>query len=366
MMNVEGKQISLLQFILLIHGVQMGIGVLTLPRELAEKAGTDGWIAIIFGWFISTVCSLIIIQIMKKHPNGTILDLLTFYFGKWVGKIGGFLIALYFGFFTFVAFTREAVFIQAWILPRTKIYFLILLLSIPTYLLARNNVQILGRYSVIVFFMTLWTIFLYLIPLKDAHFLNLLPVLKEGWYPVITAVRTTVFTYIGFEISFFLYPFLKKKRYASLGVVIANTISMFAFLIVTLVSFAFFSPDEITRYNEPTITLLKVIEFRFIERLEIVLFAFYIFVISTTVVPLIYMSVFSTSWLFGKKDHTKPLFWFLVFTVVYVFCFPPSLHIDVKWQNEIQGAGLIFAYSFPICLWAYILIRDLFKRRSAI
>lgn len=46
MKNIEHK-ITLMQYILLIHGIQMGIGILTLPRELAEKSGTDGWIAII-------------------------------------------------------------------------------------------------------------------------------------------------------------------------------------------------------------------------------------------------------------------------------------------------------------------------------
>ncbi|MEH7385827.1 endospore germination permease [Bacillus sp. JJ1521] len=365
MINVKGKEISLLQFILLIHGVQMGVGVLSLPRELAEKAGTDGWIAIILGCFISVTCSLIIIQIMKKHPNGTILDLITFYFGKWVGKLGGFLFIMYFGFFAFVTFTREVVFIQAWILPRTKLYLLILLLAIPTYMLARNNVQILGRYAVVVFFMTLWTIILYLIPLKDAHWLHLLPIIKDGWYPIFTAVKTTIFTFIGFEIAFFLYPFLQNKQSASLGVIIANTITMFAYLIITIVSFAFFSPDEITRYNEPTITILKVIEFNFIERLEVVLFAFYLFVMSSTVVPLMFMSVFSTSWLFGQEEHTKPLFWFLVFMVIYMFFFPPSLNMDLKWQKGVQLLGLIFAYAFPIGLWAILLIRGLFKRRAS-
>ena len=43
-----------MQYIFLIHGVQAAIGLLTLPRELAEIAGTDGWISIIIGYFLST------------------------------------------------------------------------------------------------------------------------------------------------------------------------------------------------------------------------------------------------------------------------------------------------------------------------
>ncbi len=364
MMNVEGKQISLVQFILLIHGVQIGVGVLTLPRDLAEKAGTDGWIGIIIGWFIATVTSLVIIQIMKKHPNGTILDLLTYYFGKWVGRVGGVILALYFGLLALYSFITEAMFIQAWVLPRASLYLLILLLSIPSYLLVRNNIQILGRYSVLVFFMTIWIIFIYIISLKEAQFLNLLPVLKEGWHPVMNTVKMTITTYVGFDIAFFLYPFLKKKESASLGIVIANTITMFAYLLITLVAFVVFSPNEITKFNEPAITLFKVIELTFIERLEIVLFAFYIFVMSTKVLPLMFVSVFSTSWIFGKEDHTTPLFWFLVFSVVCVFLFPPSVNIDLKWRKELHTLSYLFTYAFPICLWGYVIIHGLFKRRS--
>ena len=81
-MKHKKNQITFFQYIFLIHGVQLGVGILTLPSELAEKAGTDGWISIIIGWFISTLAGLLIVQVMKKYPNGTIIDLLTHYFGN--------------------------------------------------------------------------------------------------------------------------------------------------------------------------------------------------------------------------------------------------------------------------------------------
>lgn len=110
-----------------------------------------------------------------------------------------------------------------------------------------------------------------------------------------------------------------------------------------------FSPDEIAKYNEPTITILKVIELTIIERLEIVLFALYIFVMSTKVLPLMFVSVFSTSWLFGKEEHTKPLFWLLVFSVIYVTLFPPSVNISLIWSNKLEKLSFLFTYAFPIC-----------------
>ncbi|KKK38219.1 spore gernimation protein [Mesobacillus campisalis] len=363
-MKMAKPTLTLPQYIFLIHGVQMGVGVLTLPRETAEAAGTDGWIGIVLSWVLATAASLIIIQVMKNYPKGTILDLLRHYFGKWIGIAGTILFSLYFGIMATVIFIREALFIQAWILPRTEVYILIALLSIPSYLIVRKNITILGRYSVLVFFMTVWMMIFFIIPLKQAQWLHLLPLLKEGWQPILDSVGTALFSFGGFEIAFFLYPFLQKKEKASMGIVIANTLTLFIYLIITIGAFVFFSPDEITIYNEPSIVMLKILEFRFIERLEIVFFAFYLFVISVTVLPLMYMTVYCTSQLAGEENHRRHLIWLLIIAFVYVVLVPPTFDQNKLLQRLIEQAGMVLAFAFPLCIWAYLLILRNIKRRG--
>lgn len=353
-----------MQYIFLIHGVQVGVGLLTLPRELAEKAGTDGWISIIIGWFLSTFAGLLIIQVMKKYPNGTILDLLTHYCGKWIGKIAAFVFGLYFAFLASIVFIRECLFIQFWILPQTGMLILMFLLSIPTYLIVRNNIKVIARYSQLVFFMTTWMVFLYFIPLKEAHWLHLLPVVKEGWKPIFTAVKLTIFSFIGFEIAFFLYPSLQDKQKASVGLVIANTLTLLIVLLITIVTFTFFSPDEITQFKEPTISVLKIVEFKFLERLEIVFLSFYIFVISTTVLPLMYSTVFCLSQLFGAQNHSKFVGWYLLLNLVYIMFTSQSFYRNDQLSKLVEPISVILAYALPFCLLIYILLHDRVKRRA--
>jgi spore germination protein (amino acid permease) len=363
-MKYTQSQITFMQYIFLIHGVQVGVGLLTLPRELAEKAGTDGWISLIIGWIFSTLASLIIVQVMKNYPNGTIIDLLTHYFGKWFGKIAAFIFVLYFAFLGSIIFVREGLFIQFWILPQTNMFILLFILSIPTYLIVRNNITILGRYSELVFFMSIWMLFFYFNPLKEAHWLHLLPVIKEGWKPILTAAKTTIFSFMGFEVAFFLYPFLQQKQKASIGVFIANTITLVIFLIVTIVAFTFYSPDEITQYKEPTINLLKIVEFKFLERLEIVFLSLYIFVISTTVLPIFFATVFSASQLFGKQDHSKYVIWLLLINLAYVFFLPQSFDKNTQLQKIGEPISLLIGYAFPLCLWGYLWLYSRMKRRT--
>ncbi|MEB8811920.1 GerAB/ArcD/ProY family transporter, partial [Bacillus cereus] len=40
------NDITVMQYIFIINASQVGTGVLSLPRVLAEKAGTDIWIAL--------------------------------------------------------------------------------------------------------------------------------------------------------------------------------------------------------------------------------------------------------------------------------------------------------------------------------
>ncbi|MEH7011035.1 endospore germination permease [Neobacillus niacini] len=363
-MKHNKNQLTFMQYIFLIHGVQVGVGLLTLPRELAEIAGTDGWISIIIGYFLSTVAGLLIIQVMKKYPNGTILDLITHYFGKWIGKIASLVFGLYFAFLASIVFIRECLFIQFWILPQTDIFILMLLLSIPTYLIVRNNIKIIARYSQLVFFLTAWMVFFYFSPLKEAHWLHLLPVVKEGWIPIFTAVKLTIFSFIGFEIAFFLYPSLQKKQKASAGFVIANTLTLLILLTITIVIYTFFSPDEITQFKEPTISVLKIVEFKFLERVEIVFLSFYIFVISTTVLPLMYSTVFCLSQLFGAKNHSKFVGWYLLLNLVYNMFTSQSFDRNDQLSKLVQPISVILVYALPFCLFIYVSIHDRIKGRA--
>lgn len=363
---MKHTKITFMQYIFLIHGVQAGIGLLTLPSELAENAGTDGWISIIIGWFFATLAGLLIIQVMKKYPNGTIIDLITHYFGMWMGKVASLIFCLYFAFLASIIFIRECLFIQFWILPQTSLYILMVLLSIPTYLIVRKNITILARYSELVFFMTIWLVFFYFTPLKEAHWLNLLPIVKEGWGPIFTTVKVTIFSFTGFEIAFFLYPSLREKQKASLGMIIANTLTLLVLLTITIVIFTFFSPDEITQYKEPTISVLKIVEFKFLERIEIVFLSFYIFVISTTVLPFMYSTVFSFSQLLGTKDHSKFVIWYLLLNLVYLIFTPQSFDRNDQLQKLAQPFTVALAYVFPFCLLVYVWLHDLVKRRAHI
>ncbi|NOU88705.1 GerAB/ArcD/ProY family transporter [Paenibacillus sp. LMG 31460] len=362
MKKYKVNEITTTQYIFLIHGTQIGVGMLQLPRILAETAGTDGWISILISWIISTIVGLIVIQIMKINPEKSFPELLKHYFGKWLGIV---LTITFILFFTVTAITellRSMLFIKAWLLPGTSDYIILASYVIPGYMIARGGIRIIGRYAELAFFLTLVIPLLYLIQLKDGDWHYLLPFFKEGIEPILEATLTTSYQFFGSEIAFLLYPMLQRKQYASIGMVAGNTLTMLAYLLATLVCFIYFSPDEITRYNEPSVSVVKTLEFRFIQRLEILLFAVYLLAILRTWMNFTWAATFSTWQLMGKSVYTRCLQLFLIMIVLYTVFFSHTFSQNESLQMWTGKASLFISYLFPICLYGYVFVYERFRR----
>ncbi|MGG1444164.1 endospore germination permease [Brevibacillus laterosporus] len=356
--------ISLMQYIFIIHGTQVGIGILTLPRELTEIAGTDGWISILFGGVCSVLASILITSIMKKHPDKTLYELLPIYFGPYLGTLGNVLVCLYGALATFTVIFTTLFVINVWILVETPNYLILAGYLIPAYIIGSNSIKALGRYSEITFYLAIWMPILLLVPLKEANVLHLLPVLKEGWWPVFSAVKNTIISFLGFEMAFFFYPYLKCKKQATKGIILANLMSVVMFLLITLISYLFFSPNEINQYQWPTLTLLKEVEFPFLERFEIIYLSFYMYVLSTTWLPYIYVTILGSQAILKRGNHKKHLLIVLFLLLFASIFFQPS-YMQVSLLAKVWGnAGLIISYVFPVLLGFYIILHHFFTRRK--
>ncbi len=357
------KEITLLQYILAINGTQVGTSILTLPGGLAKAAGTDGWISIIIGCALTTVISLCIVHLMAKHPGDTMLELLTRYMGKWGGKAVMVIWILYSLLGVTIVLFVTLVILQVWVLPNTSSYLLVALFIVPAYMIMRGGVQVIGRYAEIVFFVTLVLPILLLLPLKDSHWIYLLPILKEGWMPILYTVKTTIMAFLGFEMAFLFYPYLQNKKAAAKGIVIANALTMLVYLQITLGCFVYFSPDEITKFLWPTLTLVKPIKFSFLERMEIVYVSFYSFVFSTSAIPYLFFITDNLSQLCNKKDWQLPYLLLPLFVVVSFFFRPSYKELEllkVGWE----WMSYFIAYAFPVLFLFYVTGYTHWKRRK--
>jgi len=354
MSNRNPYEVTFMQFIFLINGAQVGAGVLSLPKHLAETGGTDGWMALIVGWVLNLAASLLIVQVFKKFPDCTLYELLVRLFGKWAAKILLLPLLIYFLAFAWNVLISAMLYVKAWFLPRTPDYLIMALFALPTYMIIRNGWKALGRYSEFVFYFTSWMPFILLLTLQDSHWVHLLPLFKDGLVPIAGSIESTIISMIGFEITFFLYPYLKNKRLATRGIVIANSITALIYIYITVICFVFFSPDEITRYNQPVLSLLKVIEFRFLERFDMIFLALYLFVVSTAWMPYAFCACFCANKLLPRVKISHFAGGSIMLFVALVIALHPSWNQSETWTKLLSRWGIAFAYLFPFALWIYV------------
>lgn len=348
------NEISLMQFIFIINGAQVGTGIMSLSGELAASSGTDGWMSLIIGWLLNLVACLLIIQVFKRFPDDTVYDLLKRLFGKWLSLLVVIPITLYFTIFCCLVQIKAMLYIKAWFLPQTPDYLIMFLFAIPTYMVAGKGLRILGRYNELVFYLTAWMPFTLLFVLKYCHWLHLLPLFKDGIMPVIRGVEPSIYSILGFEVLWIIYPFLKYKEKATQGVIIANSITILAYIMATIICFAFFSPDEITSYHQPLLSLLKLIEFSFLERFDMIFLAFFLFVVSSSWISFMFMAAFGVSQMVRKQDHSPYVAIIAVLFIVMVFAIHPSWNQANEWQKWSSRMGIGVAYALPLLLWAYV------------
>ena len=359
---MNGKiNISILQFILMIFGVQIGIGMLALPRELADKSGTSSWIAIIFGGFICTIISITFIKIREKAPTKSFADFFTFYLGNILGKIIVFLFSIYFLCMGYTVIVRTILYIQSYILQQTSITIVLLIFLVPTFQLVSGGVHLIAKYIETIFPIIVFVLLMLLFTLKDMNIYFILPIIKDGWLPIFKTIPTTTMSFLGIEVIFIIYPYLKEKEKAIKGVIIANAMTTFTYLFVTLICFVVYSPYEISKIYEPVIDILSVLEFQYVERLDFVLLSLFLLVISKTWVTYLWVGMCGISELFKLKRYILVLFiLFLVFVLITYIIIPTFTTTNI-WINYITITGIYIIIGMPIILWIGGLIKKRYR-----
>lgn len=281
-MQTGEKTITFIQFILLIFGIQIGIGILSIPQDLAEKTDTSGWITILLSGILSTLISIWYVQLRKRKPNGNTKEFFSYYVGKFLGSLLTILLFMYLIGTSYWFVIRTILLIKARVLEDASFLALLIMFLVPMYQLIKGGIRINAKFMEIVF--PIYFLF-FLFPLgllkeTDAHYL--LPIIKEGWLPLFKALPVAFPSFVGIGIIIVIYPYLKEKEKAIKGVIIVNALSTFLFLFVTILSFTYYSPYEIINIKDPVLDILSGLEFEFIERLDTALFHLFIFVIASS------------------------------------------------------------------------------------
>ncbi|WP_235439594.1 GerAB/ArcD/ProY family transporter [Paenibacillus sp. DMB20] len=140
---------------------------------------------------------------------------------------------------------------------------------------------------------------------------------------------------------------------------------MLVYVFVTIICFVFYSPDGITVVNQPGLSFLKTIEFRFLERFDMVFLAVYLILVSKAWNTYAYVSAFSTGRILNKQDHSSYAFIYFLLVIGCVFFVNPTWNLSEKWTTLVSYIGMAVIYVFPLFLLVFALGHEKYRRWKA-
>lgn len=264
--RVTMERISSHQFMTLGAAVLMGTTFLPIASIVTAVSGRDSWMSVLPGLTVAIPYGLMVISFMEQYPGQNLLQISETLFGKWIGKIIGFLYILITGYFGGLLLGQVGNIYETSIMPRTPLGMFYLGGLLLVFLLAKSGVEVFARYSEVIFPLIVIALVLNLglsIPRMEQG--ELMPILGEGIKPLFWGgLKVAPFSmeYVLFLAG--ILPFLPtgKQEFGHLKTGIWRVVFLVGFLntSVVLMQILVFGPDETIRVVYGLLVLGKMVE----------------------------------------------------------------------------------------------------------
>lgn len=337
----------------LIHASQVGVGVLGFQRLIMKEAGHDAWITVL----ITGVVYHFLIIMMYKMMNTYEMDFVHIQktiFGKSVGTLlnCAFIVLTLVTAFTVIRTYIEVV--QVWMFPHLSSWVLGAVFCFVIYYAVSGGFKVVTGICYFGVIVPLFLVIFLIFPLRYANFENLLPLFQAPVTDIFSAINNMTLTYFGMEMLFIYYPFIKNARksqkFAHLGLALTTII----YLIITVVTFAFYSEKQLEKTVWATLSMFKVAEFSFIERFEYVAVAFWVVVVIPNMVLYLWASSRAAKEVFHVSQR-KSLIAFLVLIFLSI-CLIDSRILVSKINTMLGEAAFYFILLYVPALFTVAML----------
>lgn len=300
-MNIR-HQVSPYLVFFIVYDSQVGVGILSFQRTIAAKAGYDAWIGILVAGCIVQLFIWVMYNLLEK-ANGDIIDVHINVFGNVLGKFFSFFIIIYYWVASASVLLGFIEIIQVWMFPTIPSWIVSILILITVYYCISGGFRVVVGLSFFGFiFPQLYLIFLYIFPLKMAHFSNLLPIMNHSFMDLVDSIKSSMYTIAGTEALLMYYPFIRdpkaSKKFAHLGVLFTTLL----YTVSSIVAFTFYSEEQLKTTIWPELSLTKIIKLSFLERFEYLYISMYLIIVTGTIALLLWCASRGLKKIFNRKQ----------------------------------------------------------------
>lgn len=317
--NISNEQIKAL-----IVTVVVGVGILSLPSDIAMIMENDGWIGILIGGLVTIPFIIMIDRLFKLQPGKTFFQL-----GKEVLNPIVFQIFLIIGvFYTIIllGYTSRifADIIKAYLLETTPTEIIIITMLVAISYIARSPIEVIARIAVMIYpIIIMFIIFLIIINIPNMDITNIYPMFQAGYRTIPKGIIAALFSYSGYEFILLALPYAednkKTLRYSLNGIMIVIAI----YLIVFIISLSQYGIHQLKREIWPTIAIVKEVDLPgyFLENLDGIVIAVWVMVVYGTMGPFLHAAGTILSYVFQTKVHD--IFILPLLPIIYLIAMLP-------------------------------------------
>mgnify|MGYP001222643789 CR=1 FL=1 len=341
-----------------VVNIVIGVGILTLPREVAAKAGPNSVLATLLG-AVPVAVALAALNALAPWMRRQRLERgLEGLIGRGATRVllGGYFV-FYLAFAAVIARAFAEV-VNANVLRNTPVEAILLpMLLAAVYLVHHRTVTIMRAIELTFPVLLVTLVVLALATMGRANVIYVRPQLGLGLGSVLGGMAASLFAYSGYGIYLFLLPELEDRPRRRLPWLAAGTVGLI-YSMVVFSAVATFGTVEVQRITWPTIELVKVTQIpgRVLERLESAFLAVWVTAVFTTVGPGLFAAAKALQALLGLEEHRAlaPM----ALPVLYVVALlPPNFAAVAQVLTVLGWASLVLEIAVPLLLWAVAAVR---------
>lgn len=317
--------------------VLLGTTFLPVASIVTGVAGRDGWMSVLPGYAVGVPYGLMVLSLLEQHPHRNLLQISETLFGKWIGKIIGFVYVLISSYFGGLLLGQVGDIYEASIIPLTPIWLFYLGGFLLVFYLSISGIEVFARFSEVIFPVIVVALFLNLVlSIQRIEQGELLPILSEGLKPLILGgfhVVPFAMEYILFLAGFLTFLATSKKELNQLKSGVWRAVFLVGILdtLVVLMQILVFGPAETIRTVYGLLVLGKLVEVsRTVSGVESLFLGVWLGAAVIKISALFFMSTWGLETVFNLRGiKWRPALGAVFLGVAYGFARESSLVIEI-------------------------------------
>lgn len=352
------EKISEKEILIAIPSMVIGVGILTLPKDLASAVmAADGWIPLLAGGVIAVLMTWMVAKFASGFANQTFLTYASSITAKPVAIVLTFVFAVLFLMITAFQVRQIAAISKQYLFDRTPLEVIALTFLLVVIYAVSGSRAGLFRLNLMFFPIILFIAFtVFIFNLGWFEVGNLLPVFKTGFTDYLKGLNTGITSYLGFSILWFYIALVDQPKKAPKMAALGMCIPVVLYIMLFILSIGVFGREVTANLLYPTVELAKVVDIPggFFERFESVFFVIWIMAIFNTASMALDVAVLAINSIFGKLK--KLMILFILSPVIYITSMFPQDKVEVNLFGSMMSHSMFF-YTIFVMVLLFILAK---------